>query len=69
MKFQKGDMVTISDEMKKSVRDPERYKYGIVGGVASDGTVEVLWGWRKYPVAKNESELTKINEHTQAELF
>ena len=69
MKFQKGDKVTLTDEMKKTVRDPNRYRMGTVAGVSAYGVVEVLWGKKQYAVCMREDELTSLKDELQMTLF
>ena len=69
MRFTKGDKVTLTDAMKKSVRDPNRYRMGIVVGVGAYGVVEVLWGKKQYAVCMREDELTSLKDEPQMTLF
>ena len=69
MKFNSGDKVTLTNAMKKTVRDPNRYKIGTVAGSLSSGAVEVLWGKKPYAVCMREDELVKLSEESQMTLF
>lgn len=69
MKFERGDKVTLTDAMKKAVRDPNRYRMGIVAGVGAYGVVEVLWGKKQYAVCMREEELTSLKDEPQMTLF
>jgi len=69
MKFERGDKVTLTDAMKKAVRDPNRYRMGIVAGVGAYGVVEVLWGKKQYAVCMREDELVKLHDEPQMTLF
>ena len=69
MRFTKGDKVTLTEAMKKSVRDPRRYRIGTVANAGSQGVVEVLWGKKQYAVCMREEELTKLHEEPQMTLF
>ena len=69
MKFERGDKVTLTDAMKKAVRDPNRYRMGIVAGVGAYGVVEVLWGKKQYAVCMREEELPSLKDEPQMTLF
>lgn len=69
MKFERGDKVTLTDAMKKAVRDPNRYRKGTVAGVGAYGVVEVLWGKKQYAVCMREDEIEKLSEKPQLMLF
>lgn len=69
MKFERGDKVTLTDAMKKAVRDPDRYKVGTVQGALSFGVVEVLWGEKPYAVCMREDELISLKDEPQMTLF
>lgn len=69
MKFERGDKVTLTDAMKKAVRDPNRYRVGTVAGVGAYGVVEVLWGKKQYAVCMREDELTSLKDEPQMTLF
>lgn len=69
MRFSKGDKVTLAEAMKKSVRDPRRYRIGTVASVSSGGVVEVFWGKKSYAVCMRENELTSLKDEPQMTLF
>lgn len=69
MQFKKGDKVTLTEVVLKSVRDPARYRIGTVAGTCANGMIEVLWGKRTYAMCIHESQIVKLCEQPQISLF
>lgn len=69
MQFKKGDKVTLTETVRKTVRDPARYGVGTVAGFCANGMVEVLWGERTYALCMHQSQIVKLREQPQMTLF
>ena len=60
--FSEGDKVVLTDSMKRTQVEPEKYESGVVVYVASWHVVGVKWNGTDKPVAMLADEIEKVAE-------
>lgn len=58
--FSEGDRVVLTESMKRTQVEPERYENGVVVYVASWHVVGVRWNGAEKPIAMLADEIEKV---------